>query len=159
MARNMQTTQGAKKKLTLTGWKYSLLTASKQKMHLRTQVKETETNAARASNQRPKLMIGVMWRKLVAGLVARARHRTDWLLRPRHIPQHPIGNRRRNGHFSSFGRRMSSDSCYKPFVSSHAYSTNMCHPDNLPVILYLIRMCMCVTCCHKLFYNLNTQAF
>lgn len=74
---------------------------------------ETERRTASARNQRARLMKGVIWRKLVAGLVARARHRTAWLLRPRQIPKQPIGNLSKNGHSSSFGRRMSSDSCTK----------------------------------------------
>lgn len=77
-------------------------------MHLSMYVMETEIKTATDNSQRPRLMYGVMWRNLVAGLVARARQRTAWLLRPRQIPKHPIGNRRRNGHFSFLGRRMSS---------------------------------------------------
>ena len=69
---------------------------------------ETEIRTARAKSQRARLMNGVMWRNWVAGLAASARHKTAWLLRPRQIPKQPIGNRRRKGHFSSLGRRMSS---------------------------------------------------
>ena len=47
----------------------------------------------------------------MAGLDERAPHRMAWLPRPRQIPKHPTGKRRRNGHTSSFGRRMSSYSC------------------------------------------------
>ena len=73
-------------------------------------MKETERRTASARNQRARLMKGVTWRNFVAGLVASACHRTDWLLRPRQIPKLPIGNLSRKGHSSSFGRRMSSDS-------------------------------------------------
>lgn len=65
---------------------------------------------ARARSHKVRLMKGLMLRKRVAGLVARAPHSMDWLPRPRQIPKHPIGNRRRKGHCSSFGRRMSSES-------------------------------------------------
>lgn len=61
-----------------------------------------------ANSQSARFMKGEMLRNLVAGLVARACHKTTWLLRPRQIPKHPIGNLRRKGHFSSFGRSISS---------------------------------------------------
>lgn len=63
-----------------------------------------------ARSQRARLMLGVTWRNFVAGLVARFSQRIAWLLRPKQIPKQPIGNRSRNGHLSSFGRRMSSKS-------------------------------------------------
>lgn len=72
---------------------------------------KTATRTARARSQIKMLMKGVMWRNLVAGLVAKARHRMAWLLKPRHMPKQPMGKRRRNGHVSSFGRSMSSESC------------------------------------------------
>lgn len=71
-------------------------------------MKETDIRTATANSQRPRLINGGTWRNFVAGLVERALHSTAWLLRPRHIPKQPIGNRRRNGHFSSLGRRISS---------------------------------------------------
>lgn len=69
---------------------------------------ETENRTIRASSHRARLMKGVMWRNFVAALVAKACHNMAWLLKPRHMPKHPIGNLRRNGHCSSFGRRISS---------------------------------------------------
>ena len=74
---------------------------------------ETATRTDRASSQIERLIMGGIWRNRVAGLDARARHRMAWLLRPRHMPKQPIGKRRRNGHFLSFGRSMSSESCNK----------------------------------------------
>ena len=71
-------------------------------------MKETDNRTAKAKSHRARFIKGLMWRNFVAGLVARLRHNTAWLLRPRQIPKHPIGNLRRNGHFSSFGSRMSS---------------------------------------------------
>jgi len=55
--------------------------------------------------------LGLTWRKLVEGEVARVFHKMAWLLTPRHIPNEAIGNRRRNGHFLSSGSINSSDGC------------------------------------------------
>ena len=71
----------------------------------------THMRTVKAKIHRTRLMYGGIWRNLVAGLVARLFHRIAWLLSPRHIPKQPIGNRSRNGHCLSLGRRMSSVSC------------------------------------------------
>lgn len=88
---------------------------------------ETAISTAKDNNQMQKLISGVIWRNAVAGLVAKVRHKTAWLLRPRHIPKHPIGNRRRKGHVSSVGRRMSSSSCHQVIVYTNLVMASSCN--------------------------------
>ena len=60
-------------------------------------------------HQRIKFIAGLKWRNFVEGVMARVFHIIAWLLTPRQIPNEEMGNRSRNGHCLSSGRRISSE--------------------------------------------------
>lgn len=72
---------------------------------------DTNKSISKERFQSTRFMYGVMLRNSMHGFVDIDFHKMDWLLRPKHIPKQFIGNLRRNGHVSSLGRSMSSESC------------------------------------------------
>lgn len=65
---------------------------------------KTATRTLKANSQIARLMKGVMWRNLVAGLVERARQRTAWLLRQAHT-EATYGEPEKEGPFLIFGQK------------------------------------------------------
>lgn len=66
-------------------------------------MKETNPISASEIHHSTWFTTGLTCRNDVGGADASVFHSIAWLLTPRHIPNALIGNRSRNGHFSSLG--------------------------------------------------------